>query len=192
MMLSFHLFGSSLVLLSNVLWFSSESLVHLLFAVFMPTYLVVWGSVVLLLSFKLWPLDGGTVYHFGFDLYSPDDQLRLGTFSCVLTNGAPLAKCLLTFLGHVNKNGLCFSSLFAGILYIFWTQAIFRVYMLQVSSSALLLTSLLSWRATAQTHHFTPCSAAEILISSKAGGKHVCAEFTAFYGQLQRVFQEQL
>lgn len=132
------------------------------------------------------------VYHFGFDLYSPDDQLRLGTFSCVLTNGAPLAKCLLMFLGHVNKNGLRFSSLFAGILYIFWTQAIFRVYMLQISSSALSLTSLLSWRAAVQTHHFTPCSAAEILTSSKAGGKHVCAEFTAFYGHLQRVFQEQL
>lgn len=87
--------------------------------------------------------------------------------------------CLLTCLGHININGLPFPSLFVRILYLFWIQPIFRVGMLEISSSALLLTSLLSWWASVQTDQFTLSSAVETSISSNSGGKHVCVEFTA-------------
>lgn len=72
---------------------------------------------------------GISLSHVGFNLYFPGDQFKsshVGTFSWVLTNECPpLSSASLCFLGHVNINGLRFSSLFVGTDLV-WQQVLFR------------------------------------------------------------------
>lgn len=83
------------------------------------------------------------VDHLGFNLHFPEDQRHWASFAVYSPTERLLRKVLLMFLGHVNRNGLPFSSLLVGIPYRFSTQAIFRMYVLSISSAPL-FTSLLS------------------------------------------------
>lgn len=127
----------------------TESLVHLLFVSLSPRYLVVCGHTVLIfLNYDHWMEVLG--YHHLVSVCTLMTSKVAHHFMCI-NQWSSFVKCLLISLGHVSISGCLFLVYLKGFLYVFW---IFRVSMLRIPSSALLLPSPLLMSIVTTT---TPC-----------------------------------